>query len=236
MALKLGIPIVGINDSGGARIQEGVDSLFGYGGIFHRNTLSSGVVPQITVICGPCAGGAVYSPAITDFIIMVRDNSQMFITGPQVIKTVTGEETSMEELGGALVHNSKSGNAHFMADNDKEAMSLVRKLLDFIPQNNAEEPDRLPSPGMADEEKLRTIIPDNPKQSYDVKDIISLLVDGGEFVEVHRHYAKNMVVGFARIGGRALGIVANQPAVFAGSLDINASDKAARFIRFLDAF
>lgn len=235
-ALKLGIPVVGINDSGGARIQEGVDSLFGYGGIFHRNTLASGVVPQITVICGPCAGGAVYSPAITDFIIMVRENSQMFITGPQVIKAVTGEDTTMEELGGALVHNSKSGNAHFMADSDKEAMLMVRELLKYLPQNNAEEPTTAKMPKIGIEEKLREILPDSSRQSYDIKDVIALIVDDGQFMEVHEHYARNIVVGFARIGARVIGIVANQPKVYAGSLDMNASDKAARFIRFLDAF
>lgn len=236
MAMKLGIPIVGINDSGGARIQEGVDSLFGYGGIFHRNTLSSGVIPQITVVCGPCAGGAVYSPAITDFIVMTDKTSQMFITGPQVIKAVTGEDTSMEELGGALVHNTKSGNAHFLASDDEKAMLLVKTLLDYLPQNNAEEPSKTESiPGNPIEE-LRDIVPENPKQSYDVKRVISLVVDEGRFLEVHEQYAKNMVIGFARIGGRSVGVVANQPSVFAGSLDINASDKAARFIRFLDAF
>ncbi|AFK07180.1 acetyl-CoA carboxylase, carboxyltransferase component (subunits alpha and beta) [Mesotoga prima MesG1.Ag.4.2] len=236
MAMKLGIPIVGINDSGGARIQEGVDSLFGYGGIFHRNTLSSGVIPQITVICGPCAGGAVYSPAITDFIVMTDKHSQMFITGPQVIKAVTGEETSMEELGGALVHNTKSGNAHFLVPDDKNAMLLVRELLEYLPQNNSEEPLKTESTVSDPVLELREIVPDNPKQSYDIKKVISLVVDDGKFLEVHEHYAKNMVIGFARIGGRSVGIVANQPSVFAGSLDINASDKAARFIRFLDAF
>ncbi|MBN2220451.1 MAG: methylmalonyl-CoA carboxyltransferase, partial [Kosmotogaceae bacterium] len=236
MAMKLGIPIVGINDSGGARIQEGVDSLFGYGGIFHRNTLSSGVIPQITVICGPCAGGAVYSPAITDFIVMTDKHSQMFITGPQVIKAVTGEETSMEELGGALVHNTKSGNAHFLVHDDKGAMLLVRELLEYLPQNNAEEPSKTESTVNDPVVELREIVPDNPKQSYDMKKVISLVVDDGKFLEVHEHYAKNMVIGFARVGGRSVGIVANQPSVFAGSLDINASDKAARFIRFLDAF
>lgn len=236
LALKLGIPIVGINDSGGARIQEGVDSLFGYGGIFHRNTISSGVIPQITVICGPCAGGAVYSPAITDFIVMVRDNSQMFITGPQVIKAVTGEETSMEELGGALVHNTKSGNAHFIADSDRDAMLMVRELLQYMPQNNTEETEKLPDVQVERVDKLRDIIPDNPRQSYNIKDVITNIADEGKFLEVHEQYAKNMVTGFARVGGRAVGIVANQPQVFAGSLDINASDKAARFIRFLDAF
>ncbi|AKI97226.1 acyl-CoA carboxylase subunit beta [Kosmotoga pacifica] len=236
MALKLGIPIVGINDSGGARIQEGVDSLFGYGGIFYRNTLASGVVPQITVIAGPCAGGAVYSPAITDFIVMVENNSQMFITGPQVIKAVTGEDIDKDALGGAFVHNSKSGVAHFMADDDASAMKLVRDLLSYLPQNNAEEPPLVDSAEVAEVPKLREFLPDNPKQGYDVREVIRYLVDAGEFLEVHAHYAKNIVTGFARIGGRSVGIVANQPAVLAGVLDINASDKAARFIRFLDSF
>jgi len=236
MALKLGIPIIGINDSGGARIQEGVDSLYGYGGIFYRNTLASGVIPQITVIAGPCAGGAVYSPAVTDFVIMVEHNSQMFITGPQVIKAVTGEEIDKEALGGAFVHNSKSGVAHFMEGDDLSAMKLVRTLLSYLPQNSAEEPPFANSTDISEVPELRELLPENPRQGYDVKKIIEKLTDNGEYLEVHAHYARNIVTAFARIGGRPVGIVANQPTVLAGVLDIDASDKAARFIRFLDSF
>lgn len=236
LAIKLGIPIIGINDSGGARIQEGVDSLYGYGGIFYRNTLASGVIPQITVIAGPCAGGAVYSPAITDFIIMVNQISQMFITGPQVIKAVTGEDIDKNGLGGAMIHHSKSGVAHFITETDSDAMQLVRKLISYIPQNNSEEPEITEPMSVSQVPELREIVPENPKQAYDVKKVIELVVDNGEFLEVHKHYAKNIVIGFARIAGRSVGIIANQPSVYAGVLDIDSSDKAARFIRFLDAF
>lgn len=236
MAMKLGIPLVGINDSGGARIQEGVDSLYGYGEIFYRNTLASGVIPQITVIAGPCAGGAVYSPAITDFVVMVDKTAQMFITGPNVIKAVTGEDISKEDLGGSFVHNSKSGNAHFLASDDKQAIEMVRKLLSYIPQNNMEEPlpeDNFSIPDISD---IHTLVPVDSKKGFDVRDVIKKIVDEGTFFEVHEHFAKSIVVGFARIGGRSVGIVANQPNYLAGVLDIDSSDKAARFIRFLDAF
>lgn len=237
LALKLGIPVIGINDSGGARIQEGVDALAGYGEIFFRNTMASGVVPQITVIAGPCAGGAVYSPALTDFVIMVNQTAKMFITGPNVIKAVTGEDISQEELGGALVHNQRSGNAHFLADSDEEAMKLVRKLLSYFPSNNAEEPP-IQNPDFRAEtpEDVLEIVPDNPNKGYDVREIITRVVDHGEFLEVQPYFARNLVIGFARIAGRPVGIVANQPSVLAGVLDIDSSDKAARFIRFLDAF
>ncbi len=237
LALEMGIPFIGINDSGGARIQEGVDSLFGYGEIFRRNTLASGVVPQISVIAGPCAGGATYSPAITDFIIMVDKKSHMFITGPQVIKAVTGEEIDFEGLGGASVHNTKSGNAHFMVEDDEAAMKLVRMLISYIPQNNMEEPPYIPGDyDLSLPESIYDIVPSDPKKGYDIRDIINLVVDEGSFLEVHASFAKSVVVGFARIAGRSVGIVANQPAFLAGSLDIDSSDKAARFIRFLDAF
>ncbi|MDI3517209.1 MAG: methylmalonyl-CoA decarboxylase subunit alpha [Thermotogota bacterium] len=237
LAMKMGIPLIGINDSGGARIQEGVDSLYGYGGIFYRNTLASGVVPQITVIDGPCAGGAVYSPAITDFVIMVDKVARMFITGPNVIKAVTGEEISQEELGGAMVHNTVSGVAHFVAPNDQEAMKLVRKLLSYIPQNNMEEPPRIEGEfDLSVDPSIDEVVPVDPRKGYDVRDVITKVVDDGEFFEVHPYFAQNIVIGFARIAGRTIGIIANQPKVYAGSLDINSSDKAARFIRFLDAF
>ncbi|MFW6120399.1 MAG: acyl-CoA carboxylase subunit beta [Petrotogales bacterium] len=235
-AMKMGIPLIGINDSGGARIQEGVDSLYGYGGIFYRNTRASGVIPQITVISGPCAGGAVYSPAITDFIFMVEDISQMFITGPQVIKAVTGEDIGKNELGGASVHNTKSGVAHFSAEDDETVLKNVRELVSYIPQNNAEEPEAKEPQPIEKNEALNEIVPENPKQSYDVHRVIEEIVDDGHFFEVHKDYARNMVVGFARICGQSVGIVANQPSVFAGALDIDSSDKAARFIRFLDSF
>ncbi|MDI6741035.1 MAG: carboxyl transferase domain-containing protein [Candidatus Edwardsbacteria bacterium] len=238
MALKMGVPVVGINDSGGARIQEGVDSLHGYGMIFFRNTRSSGVIPQISVILGPCAGGAVYSPAITDFVFMVDKVSNMYITGPQVIKAVMGEEVGLEELGGALAHNSVSGNGHFMYPTEEHCFAGVRKLLSFLPSNNLEDPpeaDTGDEPGRIDME-LRNIAPTNPKMPYDIKDIILRVVDSGDFLEVHELYALNIVVGFGRIGGHTVGIVANQPQVLAGCLDINSSDKAARFIRFCDAF
>ena len=236
LALKMGIPLVGINDSGGARIQEGVDSLYGYGEIFFRNTIASGVIPQITVISGPCAGGAVYSPAITDFVIMVDKTAQMFITGPNVIKAVTGEDISKEDLGGAFVHNAKSGNAHFLASDDRQAIEMVKKLLSYIPENNMEEPpviDNVVSPDFSD---IHTIVPIDSKKGFDVRNVISKVVDEGTFFEVHEHFAKSIVVGFARINGKAVGIVANQPNYLAGVLDIDSSDKAARFIRFLDAF
>lgn len=236
-ARKTGAPVIGLNDSGGARIQEGVDALNGYGEIFFRNTIASGVIPQISVIMGPCAGGAVYSPALTDFIIMVKKTSQMFITGPQVIKAVTGEEVSMEVLGGAMTHNMTSGVAHFAADNEEECMALIRRLVSFLPANNNEEPPALPSKEPAgDREDLLRIIPDSPHLSYDVKKIIELVVDGGDFLEVQPLYARNAVIGFARINGQSVGIIANQPDFLAGCLDINASDKISRFVRFCDCF
>ncbi|WP_448531460.1 acyl-CoA carboxylase subunit beta [Pseudothermotoga sp.] len=237
LAMELGIPLIGINDSGGARIQEGVDSLFGYGGIFYRNTLASGVIPQITLIAGPCAGGAVYSPAITDFVVMIDKTAKMFITGPNVIKAVTGEDISQEDLGGAYVHNSKSGNAHFLASSEEEAMQLIKKLLSYIPQNNLEEPDFVPGDySLSMSEEINSIVPVEPTKSYDVRKVIEMVVDEDSFFEVHKNYARNIVVGFARIAGMSVGIVANQPSVLAGSLDIDSSDKAARFIRFLDCF
>jgi acetyl-CoA carboxylase carboxyltransferase component len=237
LAMKLGIPIIGINDSGGARIQEGVDALYGYGEIFFRNTLASGVIPQITIIAGPCAGGAVYSPAITDFVIMVDKTAQMFITGPNVIKAVTGEEISKEDLGGAFIHNSKSGNAHFVAQSDEDAINIAKKLLSYIPQNNMEEPLLTSSTQDLDiDDSILNIVSPDSKKGYDVKNVIKKIVDNDEFLEVHEHFAKNIVVGFARINGYPVGIIANQPNVFAGVLDIDSSDKAARFIRFLDAF
>lgn len=238
MAMKIGVPIVGLNDSGGARVQEGVISLGAYADIFLRNTLASGVVPQISVIMGPCAGGAVYSPAITDFVIMVKNTSYMFVTGPKVVKTVTHEELTSEELGGAEVHSSKSGVAHFTAENDIEAMEIVKKLLSFIPQNNAEEPPFIPNDDPIDriDEELNYLVPANPNQPYDIKEIIHKLADNGDFLEVHKDFAENIVVGFIRLGGHSIGVVANQPAVLAGVLDINSSKKAARFVRFCDAF
>jgi propionyl-CoA carboxylase beta chain len=238
LAMKLGAPIVGLNDSGGARIQEGVRSLGGYADIFLRNTLASGVVPQISAIMGPCAGGAVYSPAITDFTIMVKDTSYMFVTGPDVVKTVTHEEISKEELGGAMTHNATSGVAHFAVDDDRECLALIRDLLSFIPSNNLEDPPRLATRDSPDREDvaLDRIVPASPNQPYDMLDVIHAVVDDGYLVEVHRHFAKNIVVGFARLDGRPVGIVANQPAVLAGTLDIDASVKAARFVRFCDAF
>jgi propionyl-CoA carboxylase beta subunit len=241
LAMKLGAPIVGLNDSGGARIQEGVLSLAGYADIFLRNTLASGVVPQISAIMGPCAGGAVYSPAITDFTIMVRNTSYMFVTGPDVIKTVTHEDVSKEDLGGAMTHNATSGVAHFAADDDKDCLALIRELLSFMPSNNLDDPPRLPRAESADspdreEEALDRIVPASPSQPYDMLDVIHLVVDDAYFLEVHQHYAKNLLVGFARLDGRPIGIVANQPAVLAGTLDINASVKGARFVRFCDAF
>lgn len=237
-ALKIGCPVIGLNDSGGARVQEGVISLGAYADIFLRNTLASGVVPQISIIMGPCAGGAVYSPAITDFIIMVKNSSYMFVTGPKVVKTVTHEDLSSEELGGALTHAAKSGVAHFVADNDMHALEISKKLLSYLPSNNAEEAPFVSSEDLSDRknELLNNIIPDNPNQPYNMKDIIRDLVDNGEFLEVHEQYAENIITCFARIGGRSIGIVANQPAVLAGVLDIDASKKAGRFVRFCDAF
>jgi propionyl-CoA carboxylase beta chain len=238
LAMKLGSPIVGLNDSGGARIQEGVLSLGGYADIFLRNTLASGVVPQISAIMGPCAGGAVYSPAITDFIIMVKRTSYMFVTGPDVIKTVTHEDVTKEALGGAMTHNETSGVAHFAVDDDRECLALVRELLSFMPSNNVDDPPRATPTDPADREDpaLDTLVPASPNQPYDMLDVIHAVVDDGYFLEVHRHYAKNILVGFARLDGRAVGIVANQPAVLAGTLDIDASLKGARFVRFCDAF
>ncbi len=238
LAIKNGAPLIGLNDSGGARIQEGVGSLAGFADIFLRNTLASGVVPQISVIMGPCAGGAVYSPAITDFIFMVKNTSYMFITGPEVIKAVTGEEVTFEKLGGALTHNSISGCAHFASENDQDCINQVRRLVSFIPQNNMEEAPIVETNDPIDrvDMSIRDIIPESPNKSYNIKDIIYKVVDNGDFMEVHEHYAKNIVVGFARFNGRSVGIVANQPNFLAGSLDINASIKGARFVRFCDAF
>ena len=238
MAMKNGAPVIGLNDSGGARIQEGVVSLGGYANIFLRNTLASGVVPQISVIMGPCAGGAVYSPALTDFVFMVRGSSYMFITGPDVVKAVTHEDVSFEELGGADIHAETSGVCHVAADSEGDALYLVQKLLTYIPQNNLEDPPFIPSNDspLRMEESLDTIVPDDPSKPYDIKEVIYKVVDNGELFEIHENYARNIVVGFARLGGHSIGIIANQPAVLAGVLDINASEKAARFIRFCDAF
>ena len=238
MSLKVGAPLIGLNDSGGARIQEGVVSLAGYADIFLRNTIASGVVPQISAIMGPCAGGAVYSPAITDFILMVQDTSYMFVTGPDVIKTVTHEEVSMNELGGAMTHNATSGVAHFTAADDRECLAKIRELLSFLPANNMEDPPRGRSadPWDREDEKLNALVPVDPNQPYDIKEVIHTVVDEQHFFEVHMHYAKNLVVGFARFDGHPVGIVANQPAFLAGTLDIAASLKGARFVRFCDAF
>ena len=238
MALRNGAPIIGINDSGGARIQEGVVSLGGYADIFLRNTLSSGVIPQISVIMGPCAGGAVYSPAMTDFIFMVRGSSFMFITGPEVVKTVTHEEVTFEELGGADVHAEKSGVCHVVADTEANTLFLVRKLFSYLPQNNMEDPPFLPTDDspLRREPALDSIIPDDPSKPYNIKDVICLLVDDGEFYEIQEAYAQNIVVGFAHLGGHTVGIVANQPAYLAGVLDIDCSEKAGRFVRFCDSF
>jgi propionyl-CoA carboxylase beta chain len=239
-ALKSGIPLIGINDSGGARIQEGVASLNGYGKIFRLNTRSSGVIPQISLILGPCAGGSAYSPALTDFTVMVKETSNMFITGPDVIKTVTGEDVGMEELGGAFTHNTKSGNAHYMADSEADAIDYVKALLSYLPSNNMDGspvlPPTEPLEKKASDIALNTLIPDSPNQPYDMKVLIQALVDEGEFLEVHSLYAQNIVVGFARIEGQSVGIIANQPSQLAGTLDINSSEKAARFLRFCDAF
>jgi propionyl-CoA carboxylase beta chain len=237
LAMKNGAPVIGLNDSGGARIQEGVVSLGGYADIFYRNTLASGVVPQISAIMGPCAGGAVYSPAITDFIMMVENTSYMFVTGPNVVKTVTHEEVSSEDLGGASVHSSKSGVAHFSCTNEIECINNIKKLLSFVPQNCEEEPEQLPyEAGDEKRKQLNTIVPENPNQPYDIREVINGVIDTDSYFEVHKNYAENIVVGFARLGGRSIGIVANQPAFLAGVLDNNASTKAARFVRFCDAF
>ncbi|MFQ5669266.1 MAG: acyl-CoA carboxylase subunit beta [Acidobacteriota bacterium] len=238
MAVKNGLPIIGLNDSGGARIQEGVASLAGYAEIFLRNTLASGVVPQITAVMGPCAGGAVYSPAITDFIAMVRRTSYMFITGPEVLRTVTHEEVSKEDLGGAATHAAVSGVTHFAVDDDRACLALLRKLLSYIPSNNMEEPPYVATDDPIDREEsdLENLIPRNPNQPYDMKVLIRSLVDDGDFLEVHEEFARNLIVGFARLGGYSIGIVANQPAHLAGVLDIDSSRKGARFVRFCDAF
>jgi len=238
LAVKAGCPIVGLNDSGGARVEEGVDALKGYGEIFFKNSRASGVIPQISAIMGPCAGGAVYSPAMTDFVFMVKKTSHMFITSPYVIKTVTGEETSFEELGGAMVHNTKSGNAHFACEDDEDTIEQIRELLEFMPDNNMEQAPNLEMDDDADRmcPELDTIIPDDPKTPYDMKNIIHEVVDAGEFFEVHEHFAENCIVGFARLNNRSVGIIANQPMVSAGCLDIDSSDKISRFIRTCDAF
>ncbi|MCH3924641.1 MAG: acyl-CoA carboxylase subunit beta [Bacteroidales bacterium] len=237
-AMKVGAPVIGLNDSGGARIQEGVNSLAGYAEIFERNILASGVIPQISAIFGPCAGGAVYSPALTDFIMMSKENSYMFVTGPKVVKTVTGEDVTESNLGGANVHATKSGVAHFVADNEQEGILLIRKLISYLPSNNLEEAPLTSCSDPIDrlEDTLNSIIPENPNKPYDVKNVISAIVDDGEFLEVHERFAPNLVVGFARFNGMSVGIVANQPNYMAGVLDINASRKGARFVRFCDAF
>lgn len=238
LAMKMGAPIIGLNDSGGARIQEGVESLAGYADIFYRNVMSSGVIPQLSAILGPCAGGAVYSPAITDFIMMVKETSYMFVTGPEVIKTVTHEEVTQEELGGAMTHNSKSGVAHLTADDDEQAMMMLRELLSFLPSNNMQDP---PMKVCTDDvnrmdKSLDMLVPTDPNKPYDMKELILTIVDSKHFFEIQPHYAQNILIGFARMGGRPVGFVANQPAMLAGVLDIDASTKAARFVRFCDAF
>ena len=238
LAMKNGAPVVGLNDSGGARIQEGVASLAGYADIFLRNTLASGVIPQLSAIMGPCAGGAVYSPAITDFTVMVEGTSYMFVTGPEVIRTVTHEEVTKDELGGAMTHNAKSGAAHFAVPTDKDCLALLRTLLGYLPSNNLDDPPRVETADPADREDpaLDTLVPESPNQPYDMLDLIRAVGDDGDFLEVHRHFAPNIVVGFARFGGQPVGVVANQPAHLAGALDIDASIKGARFVRFCDAF
>ena len=238
MAIRNGAPVIGINDSGGARIQEGVVSLGGYADIFLRNTLASGVVPQISAIMGPCAGGAVYSPALTDFIFMVKNTSHMFITGPEVVKTVTGEEVTFEELGGAMTHNTKSGVAHMAAESEADCLYLIRELFSYLPSNNMEDPPYKPTDddSLRAEKALDNLVPDNPNRPYDIKDVIHLIFDDGTFYETQEHFAENIVVGFAHLGGHSVGIIANQPMVLAGVLDIDASEKAARFVRFCDAF
>jgi len=238
MALKSGVPIIGMNDSGGARIQEGIDALSGYGEIFFRNSAASGVIPQISAIMGPTAGGAVYSPAMTDFIFMVKESSYMFITGPNVIKAVTGEEITFEDLGGAMTHNEKSGVAQFACESDEDAILQMKKLLSYLPSNNMEDPPYVPPTDIPNrmDKSLDSIVPDNPNRAYNIKDVIASIVDDGEYFEPHQYYAKNMVICFARLNGRSIGIIANQPNHLAGCLDIDASDKATRFIRFCDAF
>ncbi len=238
MATKMGAPLIGLNDSGGARIQEGVQSLAGYADIFHRNVRASGVIPQISAILGPCAGGAVYSPALTDFIIMTRESSYMFVTGPDVIKAVTHEEVSKEELGGAMTHNSKSGVAHLIGENDENAMMMVRELIGFLPSNNMEDPPTIPCTDdtSREDENLQTLVPADPNKPYDMMSIIGSVIDDNNFFEIMPHYARSMITGFARLSGKTVGIVANQPAFLAGVLDINSSVKAARFVRFCDAF
>ncbi len=238
LAMRQGAPVIGLNDSGGARIQEGVMSLAGYADIFLRNTLASGVIPQISAILGPCAGGAVYSPAITDFIFMTRDTSYMFITGPDVIKTVTHEDVTKQELGGAMTHNAKSGVAHFIASDDADCLAMIRELVSYLPSNNIDDPPRRETTDPWDRANaaLNKLVPEDPQQPYDMKDVIHAVADDGEFFEVHEHFAKNIVVGLARFDGRPVGIVANQPAFLAGVLDIDASVKGARFVRFCDAF
>ncbi len=238
MAIKSGAPVIGLNDSGGARIQEGVVSLGGYADIFLRNTLASGVIPQISAIMGPCAGGAVYSPALTDFIFMVKDTSYMFVTGPDVVKSVTHEDVSFEDLGGASIHSATSGVCHSVAENEADCLYLIRKLLSYLPQNNMEDPPfaKTTDDPLRMEAALDSLVPDNANKPYDIKEVIRLIVDNGEFFEIHENYAMNVVVGFARLGGHSVGFIANQPAVLAGVLDIDASEKAARFIRFCDCF
>ncbi|MCS7073976.1 MAG: acyl-CoA carboxylase subunit beta, partial [Bacteroidia bacterium] len=238
LAMKNGAPVIGLNDSGGARIQEGVVSLAGYADIFYRNTLASGIIPQISAIMGPCAGGAVYSPAITDFILMVQQTSYMFVTGPNVVKTVTHEEVTAEELGGADTHASKSGVTHFACANEVECIETIKQLLSYIPQNCEELPPVIPCDTDPDSliPELNTIVPENPNLPYDMKDVINLVVDKGSFLEIHKDFAENIIVGFARLQGRSIGIVANQPAVLAGCLDIKSSIKGARFVRFCDSF
>ena len=238
LAMRMGAPVIGLNDSGGARIQEGVESLAGYADIFYRNVMASGVIPQISAILGPCAGGAVYSPAMTDYIIMAKDTSYMFVTGPDVIKTVTHEEVTKEDLGGAMTHNAKSGVAHLMAENDEQALMMIRELLGYMPSNNMEDP---PVAVCTDDihredEKLQTIVPEDPNKPYEIRDIITTVLDNQNFFEIQPHYAQNIVVGFGRLDGRSVGIVANNPAFLAGVLDINSSIKGARFVRFCDAF
>jgi acetyl-CoA carboxylase carboxyltransferase component len=238
MAMKVGAPVIGLNDSGGARIQEGVDALAGYAEIFWRNVQASGVIPQISAILGPCAGGAVYSPAITDFVIMDKKNSYMFVTGPKVVKTVLNETITTEDLGGARIHASKSGVAQFITENEEETLTLIRKLVGFLPSNNMEEPPKVPCLDPVDRacDNLTSLMPDNPNKPYDIFDVIKSIVDDGDFLEVGKQFAQNIVIGYGRLNGHSIGIVANQPKVLAGVLDINASVKAARFVRFCDAF
>jgi len=238
MAMQMGAPLIGLNDSGGARIQEGVESLAGYADIFYRNVMASGVIPQISAILGPCAGGAVYSPAMTDFIFMVKESSYMFVTGPEVIKTVTHEEVTMDELGGAMTHNTRSGVAHFVSEDDEQVLMMIRELIGFLPSNNIEEPPTKPCTDdiLRQDEILQTLVPVDPNKPYDMKELIRTVVDTNNFFEVMPHYAQNIITGFARLGGKPVGIVANQPAYLAGVLDINSSLKGARFVRFCDCF